>query len=144
VGYTFQASTYQVGVLLLFDALPLDAWLSAEDIQTATLLNDTAMRGTLLSLVKTTVLTMTPKPVGGVIRKDHRFQLNKAFKSKKTRVLINVPVQQVRKQETEQTHKTIVADRKLLVEVCACLFFVVVVVVVVVVRTNNNTNNDKF
>ena len=63
IGYTFQCSTYQLGVLLLFNDAPDDFQLSAEQIQEATLLNDNAMRTTLLALVKTTVLRIDPKPV---------------------------------------------------------------------------------
>ena len=116
-GYTFQCSTYQLGVLMLFNELPDDAELSAEQIQTATLLNDAAMRTTLLSLVKTTVLLMHPKPTaGGAVNKTHKFKLNLAFKSKKTRVLINVPVPQEKAEEAAATHQTIADDRKLIVQ----------------------------
>ena len=54
--------------------------------------------------------------MGGVINKSHRFKLNVNFKSKKTRVLINVPVPQQRAAETAATHKAIADDRKLLVQ----------------------------
>jgi cullin 1 len=116
-GYTFQCSTYQLGVLLLFNELPDNAELTAEQIQTATLLNDAAMRTALLSLVKTTVLLMNPKPTGGgAVNKTHKFKLNLAFKSKKMRVLINVPVPQEKADESAATHQTIADDRKLIVQ----------------------------
>merc|ERR1712072_388546 len=74
------------------------------------------MRTTMLSLVKTTVLLIDPKPVGGVITSSHRFKLNMAFKSKKTRVLINVPVPQQRAAEAQATTKSVMDDRRLLVQ----------------------------
>lgn len=116
-GYVFQCSTYQLGVLLLFNELADNAELSAEQIQNATLLNDGAMRTTLLSLVKTTVLLMNPKPTGGgAVNKTHKFKLNLAFKSKKNRVLINVPVPQEKAEESAATHQNIADDRKLIVQ----------------------------
>jgi cullin 1 len=75
------------------------------------------MRTTLLSLVKTTVLLMNPKPTGGgAINKTHKFKLNLAFKSKKNRVLINVPVPQEKAEEAAATHQNIADDRKLIVQ----------------------------
>jgi len=111
-GYTFQTSTYQMGVLLQFNN---EDALTAEDVQIATQLTDAALRTTLLSLVKAKVLKMDPAD-NEEIEKTHKFSLNKSFKSKRTKVNINVPVPQQVKEESDVTHKTVEEDRKLAIQ----------------------------
>jgi len=110
-GYTFQTSTYQMGILLSFNN---EEVMSAEDVQIATQLTDAALRTTLLSLVKAKVLKMEPEDEE--IIKTHKFSLNKQFKSKRTKVNINVPVPQQVKEEIDSAHKTVEEDRKLAIQ----------------------------
>jgi cullin 1 len=92
-GYTFQTSTYQMGILLSFNN---EENMTAEDIQIATQLTDAALKTTLLvsvdvfssyfldtyislqSLAKAKVLNMEPDEEE--IQKTHKFSLNKQFK----------------------------------------------------------------
>eukprot|EP01111_Echinosteliopsis_oligospora_P010109 TRINITY_DN3086_c0_g1_i1.p1 TRINITY_DN3086_c0_g1~~TRINITY_DN3086_c0_g1_i1.p1 ORF type:complete len:773 (+),score=216.93 TRINITY_DN3086_c0_g1_i1:171-2489(+) len=113
-GYTFQASTYQLGILLQFNE-GVDA-MTTEELQIATQLTDTVLKTTLLSLVKTKVLNMDPPNEDEDITKSHKFSLNKAFKNKKTKVQINVPVPQQVKEDNDTTHKTVEEDRKLQIQ----------------------------
>jgi len=65
LGYVMQCSSHQCAILLLFDGSAENRdktsskdgndWLTAEQIQTTTLLNDAAARAALLALVKTQV-----------------------------------------------------------------------------------------
>jgi len=111
-GYTLQASTYQMGVLLLFNS---EEAMSAEDIQIATQLTDSALKTTLLSLVKAKIVNMDPADEED-IQKTHKFNLNKQYKSKRTKVNINLPVPQQVKEENDTTHKTVEEDRKLQIQ----------------------------
>jgi len=112
-GYTLQASTYQMGILLQFNT---EEVMSTEDLQIATQLTDSVLKTTLLSLVKTKVLLMEPDNEEEEIQKTHKFSLNKGFKSKKTKVQINVPVPQQVREESDSTHKTVEEDRKLQIQ----------------------------
>jgi len=106
-GYTLQASTYQMGVLLLFNN---EESLTAELISIATQLTESALRTTLLSLVKAKILNMEPEEEE--IEKHHKFSLNTEYKNKRAKVNINVPVPQQLKEESDSTHKTVEEDRK--------------------------------
>jgi len=112
-GYTMQASTYQMGILLQFNTEEI---MSTEELQIATQLTDGTLKTTLLSLVKTKVLNMDPPNEEEEITKNHKFSLNKGFKSKKTKVQINVPVPQQVREENDSTHKTVEEDRKLQIQ----------------------------
>lgn len=107
-GYILQCSTYQMGVMLQFNERPS---ISAEDLQVATQLNDQALRTTVLSLVKTEILTMTPDDEAA-ITKSHVFSINDAFKSRKNRVMINVPIREAQAKESAETQKFIEEGRR--------------------------------
>jgi len=111
-GYTLQTSTYQMGVLLQFNN---EESMTAEDIQIATQLTEAALKTTLLSLAKAKILKMDPADDES-IEKTHKFALNKAFKSKRTKVNINIPVPQQVKDDTDTTNKTVEEDRKLAIQ----------------------------
>jgi len=116
-GYIFQCSTYQMGVLLLFNNEKI---LTGEQIQEASQLNDIALKSTLLSLIKTKVLLMAPKDSPSITKK-HRFTLNDKYKNKRQRVLINVPVENQKGEPGEEnkqteTQKMIEEDRKLQIQ----------------------------
>jgi len=112
-GYTFQCSTYQMGVLLQFNDAEEEK-LTYENLQVSTQLTDGAMKNTLLSLVKTRVLGMQPRTPK--LEKTHEFWLNKKFKSKRMRVQINVPIRAVQKKESDDTHHMVEEGRKLQIQ----------------------------
>jgi len=120
VGYVFQCSTYQMGVLLLFND---DEILTGEAIQVATQLSDSALKSTLLSLIKTKVLLMAPKD-SQTITKKHKFTLNSNYKNKRQRVLINVPMSELKGgggdgeggEKVSETQRMIEEDRKLQIQ----------------------------
>ncbi|EKD18714.1 uncharacterized protein L3040_002140 [Drepanopeziza brunnea f. sp. 'multigermtubi'] len=109
--YTFQVSTYQMAVLLLFNEKDKNSY---EDIFASTQLHADVLDPCLAIFLKAKVLTMSPdgeKPGPGKI-----FALNYDFKSKKIRINLNIPVKSEQKQEVDETHKTIEEDRKLLMQ----------------------------
>lgn len=110
-GYSFQVSTYQMGILLQYNS---GLVYSLEDLQTQTNLNMDILSGALGILVKAKVLLLeTGENVGDA---GTRYELNTEFKSKKIRVNLNLPLKAEQKVETEETHKTIEEDRKLLMQ----------------------------
>lgn len=109
--YTFQASTYQMGILLAFNN---EEVINFEDLQNITQLNPGILKQTLLSLSKVKILEMDPQDDD--IANNHRFKLNRGFKSKRTKININVPIAQQVKDETENTHKLVEEDRKLQIQ----------------------------
>jgi cullin 1 len=112
VPYTFQVSTYQMAILLLFNESDKNSY---EDIANATELNSEALDPSLSILLKAKVLLMTSP--SGKIGEGAVFDLNYDFKSKKFRINLNIGVKSEQKQEADDTHKTIEEDRKLLMQV---------------------------
>ncbi|KAG0231395.1 hypothetical protein BGW42_006523 [Actinomortierella wolfii] len=111
VGYTFQVSTYQMGILLQYNSA---LSYTLEELQTQTNLNMEQLAGALGILVKAKVLLLeNGSNVGDA---GTRYELNMDFKSKKIRVNLNLPLKAEQKVETEETHKTIEEDRKLLMQ----------------------------
>lgn len=109
--YLLQCSTYQMGILLLFNQK--DIW-TAEDMQVATALTKPALLTTLETLHKTKILVMNT----AVIALNTQFKLNKDFKSKKARVLINVRFtdKEVATKESADTHQVVEEDRRLQIQ----------------------------
>jgi cullin 1 len=110
--YTFQVSTYQMAILLLFNESDKNSY---EDIVKATQLQGEVLDPALGIFVKAKIFNMSPdgdKPGPGKM-----FSLNYDFKSKKIRMNLNIAVKSEQKQEVEDTHKTIEEDRKLLMQV---------------------------
>jgi cullin 1 len=111
VPYTFQVSTYQMAMLLLFND---SEKIEYSEMAELTNLNDETLEPALMILIKARVLTASdPKPGPGV-----SYTLNEGFKNKKLKVNLNITVKSEQKVEADETHKTIEEDRKLLLQVC--------------------------
>lgn len=116
IPYTFQVSTYQMAILLLFND---QDEISYESLADATMLVPEVFEPSLAVFVKHKVLNVIPenaKPGPGT-----KYALNYNFKSKKVKINLNIAIKSESKQEVEDTHKTIEEDRKLLMQVS--LFF---------------------
>lgn len=113
-GVTFTVSIYQMAVLLLFNEKDENSYA---EIQSATMLDKPSLDGTMVILCKAKVLNKTGDAA------EHKpgdvYSLNYDFKSKKLKVNLNIGTKTEQKQETEETHKTIEEDRKLLMQVCS-------------------------
>ncbi|EEH36210.2 cullin-1 [Paracoccidioides lutzii Pb01] len=111
VPYTFQVSTFQMGILLLFNESDT---LSFSDIEKATALAPEVLEPNLGILVKAKVVI--PSPENGKPCVGTSYTLNYNFKAKKIKVNLNISVKSEQKHETDDTHKTIDEDRKLLLQ----------------------------
>lgn len=115
VPYTFQVSTYQMAILLMFnenDTVEYDAITEVTKLQKETLDPSIAI------MLKAKVLTASPE---GKTESGTQYSLNLGFKSKKIKVNLNIAIKAEQKQEVEETHKTIEEDRKMLMQVsCPC------------------------
>jgi cullin 1 len=114
VPYTFQVSTYEMAILLLFNEADT---IEYEQILQTTNLNKETLDPNLGILLRAKVLTSNPEDVK--YEAGTTFSLNYNFKSKKIKVNLNIAVKSEQKQEAEDTHKTIEEDRKLLIQVCS-------------------------
>jgi cullin 1 len=109
--YTFQVSSYQMAILLLFNEADT---LTYEEIEEATKLNRDTLEPCLGVFLKAKVLNVSPE--GSKPEPGTKYTLNHGFKSKKIKVNLNITMKAETKQETEETHKTIEDDRKLLIQ----------------------------
>ncbi|CAI7643014.1 unnamed protein product [Penicillium pancosmium] len=109
--YTFQVSTYQMGILLLFNETDT---MGYSDIQKATALGPEVLDPNLSILLKAKVLLASPE--GAKPDPSTTFSLNYNFKNKKIKVNLNIQIKSEQKQESDDTHKTIEEDRKLLLQ----------------------------
>lgn len=112
VPYTFQVSTYQMAILLLFND---QEEISFDSIVDATMLVPEILEPSIAVLVKQKILNAVPenaKPEHGT-----KYTLNYNFKSKKVKINLNIAIKSESKQEAEDTHKIIEEDRKLLMQV---------------------------
>ncbi|KAL1953393.1 hypothetical protein VTO42DRAFT_2937 [Malbranchea cinnamomea] len=111
VPYTFQVSTFQMGILLLFNQHDT---LDFAEIQEATKLNPDVLEPNIGILVKARVLL--PSPSDGKPCPGTSYSLNYDFKAKKIKVNLNIQVKSEQKHESDDTHKTVEEDRKLLLQ----------------------------
>lgn len=118
VPYTFQVSTFQMGILLLFNETDT---LSYSDIQKATTLAPEVLDPNLAIFLKAKVLLAGPD--GAKPEPTTTYNLNYNFKNKKVKVNLNIQIKSEQKVESDDTHKTIEEDRKLLLQVCHFPFY---------------------
>lgn len=102
-----------MGILLQYNNATTYSW---EDLLNGTGLAPEVLLGALSILVKAKVLT-TASADDKVGDAESKYDLNMGFKSKKIRINLNMPVKSEQKAETEDTHKTVEEDRKLLIQV---------------------------
>lgn len=113
VPYTFQVSTYQMAILLLFNDSDT---VSYDEMVSTTMLQKETLDPSLGIMLKAKVIIAEPEnapPQSGTA-----YRLNYNFKSKKLKVNLNMAIKAEQKQEAEETHKTIEEDRKMLMQVC--------------------------
>ncbi|GAA5868774.1 hypothetical protein JCM8547_005374 [Rhodosporidiobolus lusitaniae] len=101
--YFFVVSTYQACILLQFNSSDS---LSYSDLETGTGIPAENLKPQLATFVKQRVLEL----------KDDAYELNLGFKSKKIRVMLNVPVKSEQKQESADVMKHVDEDRKMLLQ----------------------------
>lgn len=112
VPYTFQVSTYQMAVLLLFNEQEV---LDYKDIAEYTKLTDDILDSQVMGiLVKARVVTTSPEDGKAVL--GTKYKLNHNFKNKKVKINLNITVKSEQKTESDETHKTVEEDRKLLLQ----------------------------
>ncbi|KAH7128235.1 Cullin [Dendryphion nanum] len=111
VSPTFQVSTYQLAILLLFNDSDT---VSYDDIAEATKLSKETLDPSIGVFIKAKVLTAEPE--GAKTESGTTYKLNTGFKTKKIKVNLNIGIKSEQKQEAEDTHKTIEEDRKLLMQ----------------------------
>nr|POF02094.1 cullin-1 [Quercus suber] len=111
VPYTFQVSTYQMAILLLFND---SDEVSYDDIAETTKLQKETLDPSLGIFVKAKVIT--PNPANATPGSGTSYILNHGFKNKKLKINLNIAIKAEQKQEAEETHKTIEEDRKMLMQ----------------------------
>lgn len=114
---TFQVSTFQMAILLFFNDRDK---ATVEDIQVATGIEQETVNSNLIFLLKSKVL-LADCPPGEKPGPKTTISLNYEFKSKKIKINLNQPIKREEKVETEETHRTIEEDRKLLMQVSPVL-----------------------
>ena len=115
VPYTFQVSTYQMAVLLMFNEADKHSFA---DIKETTNLTEENLEPALGILCKARVLISDNENDP----QNANYSLNYNFKNKKVKINLNITVKSEQKVEAEDTHKTIEEDRKLLLQVCLPIF----------------------
>ena len=113
IPYTFQVSTHQMAILLLFNDAPDDT-VSYDDMQAATALAKETLDPSIAVMVKARVVV--PEPENAKPESGTKYKLNHNFKHKKVKVNLNIQIKSEAKQEADETHKTIEEDRKLLIQ----------------------------
>lgn len=101
--YTLQANTNQMAILMQYNSA--DSF-TRDDLAAVTGITADQLKPIMAVLEKTKL-----------IKKDgDRYVLNMDFKNKKIKVNINVPIKAEAKAESDQMHKTIDEDRKMLIQ----------------------------
>jgi len=107
-----------MGILLSYNTADTHTY---QELQNITSLNKDALDGSLGALVKSGVLLIEPKGQTPGASVGQTFSLNLDYKSKKLRVNLNQGIKTEQKQESDETHKTIEEDRRMLIQVYTIL-----------------------
>jgi cullin 1 len=121
--YILMVYTYTMGVLLAYNDIS-GLTLSGHQLKEITGFNDDVLKSQLAILLKTRLITSpaAAAPTAGGDEEEGisllaEYKLNTAFKSKKVRVNMKVAIKSEQKTESDETHKTVEEDRKLLIQV---------------------------
>ncbi|KAI8583473.1 hypothetical protein K450DRAFT_223875 [Umbelopsis ramanniana AG] len=110
-GYTLQVSAYQMGILLQYNN---GDTYTFEELRDVTNLALEAIIPALSILVKAKILLLSNGTKVG--DSGSKYSLNTDFKSKKIKINLNMQMKTEQKVESDETHKTIEEDRKLLMQ----------------------------
>eukprot|EP00123_Amoebidium_parasiticum_P008331 comp18734_c0_seq1/m.20531 comp18734_c0_seq1/g.20531 ORF comp18734_c0_seq1/g.20531 comp18734_c0_seq1/m.20531 type:complete len:758 (-) comp18734_c0_seq1:460-2733(-) len=110
--YTIQASTYQMGILLLYNNQKEYTW---SELQTHTGLNDSHVDGIMEIMVKAKIL-LSDCDSEASFTPATKFTLNEGYKNKRLKVNINAPIKSEIKQEQEEAKTNIDEDRKIVIQ----------------------------
>lgn len=105
-------SAFQASVLLLFNTVPNDGFLSYDEIKTGTNLQDADLDRTLQSLACGKARVLTKHPKGKDVKPTDTFTYNKSFTDPKVRVKINQIQLKETKEENKAMHDRIAQDRR--------------------------------
>ncbi|WYZ40124.1 hypothetical protein EsH8_IV_000465 [Colletotrichum jinshuiense] len=105
-------SAYQAIILVLFNEVGLDGFLSYEQIARSTNLQGDELERTLQSLACGQVRVLVKHPKGKEVKSTDTFTINKAFVHPKIRVKINQIQLKETKEENKATHERIAQDRR--------------------------------
>jgi cullin 1 len=103
--YTFQVSTYQMGILLPYNSATS---ITFDDLLKITGMTPEALQPQLALLCKAKVIIEQGEKI---------YDLNMDFKSKKIKINLNIAIKSEAKAEVDETHKTIEKDRELVIQV---------------------------
>ncbi|RKP05744.1 Cullin family-domain-containing protein [Thamnocephalis sphaerospora] len=109
-GYTFQVSTYQMGVLLQYNK---NTSYTAAELMESTKLNKETVNGILGIFCKSKLLQLESGQAGS---DGARYGLNMDYKSKKMRQNLNIAMRAEVEKENKETQKSIDEDRKMLAQ----------------------------
>ncbi|KAF2762209.1 Cullin-domain-containing protein [Pseudovirgaria hyperparasitica] len=109
--YMFQVSTYQMAILLLFNDSDT---VTYEEMEQATKLQKETLKPSIDIMVKAKVIL--PSQDNAKAEPGTTYTFNPGFKNKKLKINLNLAIKAEQKQESEDTHKTIEEDRKLLMQ----------------------------
>lgn len=105
-------SAFQAVVLVLFNGVDLDGFLSYEEISTTTGLQGGELERTLQSLACGKVRVLSKHPKGKDVKPTDTFTINKAFQDPKLRIKINQIQLKETKEENKETHERIEQNRR--------------------------------
>jgi len=111
--YTFQASTFQMAILLQYNC---ETSHTVQHLAEVTKLKMDILLQVLSHLMRSKLLICDSVAEASQLVAEHVLKLNLNYKSKKLRVNINKPVKTEQKQEQETTHRHIEEDRKMQIQ----------------------------